>query len=64
MYLEILFRIFAFVWITANVYVACSMTSGEMHNELIKDQCNIGRIFANAFYSLAWLLKAVKIIIK
>lgn len=63
-FLLIVFWLLVAFWVIANGYVAHTMSADEMHNEFITGQCNVGRIFANAFYSLAWLLKVVKILIK
>lgn len=60
----IVFWLLVAFWVTANGYVAHTMSADEMCNEFVTGQCNVGRIFANAFYSLAWLLKFIKILIK
>ena len=54
----------ALLWVIANTYVTFTMTATQMYNEFIDGQCNVGKIFANAFYSLAWLCKIIKILIK
>ena len=64
MFLLIIFWLLVAFWIAANSYVAHTMSAIEMHNEFVKGQCNVGRIFANVFYSLAWILKVVKVLIK
>lgn len=64
LFLLIVFWLFIALWAIINGYVAHTMSADEMRDEFITGQCNVGRIFANAFYSLAWLLKAVKLLIK
>ena len=64
-----LFLLFVFwllmaFWAIANVYVAHTMSAFEMRDEFITGQSTVGRIFANVFYSPAWLLKVVKVLIK
>lgn len=46
-------------WLFCNVAVVRSMSKDEMYEEFVEDQCLVGKICANAFYSLAWLLKKV-----
>lgn len=60
----IVFWLLVAFWVTVNGYVAHTMSADEMRNEFVTGQCNVGRIFANAFYSLAWLFKFIKILIK
>ena len=64
MILMITVRIFLIVWLLSNVYVAYIMSASEMHNELVKEQCFVGRVFANIFYLPAWMLKLIKVLIK
>lgn len=40
-----------------NVIVATTMTTEEMKRDIYYDHCLIGKIFANIFYSLAWMIK-------
>jgi hypothetical protein len=51
-------------WIAANVYEACCKSGREMYDELVANQCLIGRFAANVFYAPAWILKGVKALIK
>ena len=51
-------------WAFVNGYVAHTMSAAEMRDEFVTGQCTVGLIFANVFYSLAWLLKIVKVLIK
>lgn len=43
--------------VTFNVIVAITMTKEEMKRDLYYGQTFIGKIFANIFYSLAWMIK-------
>ena len=61
---KIVLWVFIAFWVIANGYVAHTMSATEMRDEFVTGQCNVGRIFANVFYSLAWLLKVVKVLIK
>lgn len=63
-FLLIVFWLLVAFWVIANGYVAHTMSAADMHDEFVAGQCNVGCIFANVFYSLAWLLKVVKILIK
>ena len=64
LFLLIVFWLLVGFWVIANGYVAHTMSAAEMRDEFVTGQCNVGRIFANVFYSLAWLLKVVKVSIK
>jgi hypothetical protein len=44
-------------WLVCNVVVARTMTVEEMREEFVTNQTLIGRIGANSFYCLAWLLQ-------
>lgn len=39
------------------------LTAKEMKTRFIDGQCIVGKIAANAFYNIAWLLKGLKFII-
>lgn len=39
------------------------LTAKEMKTRFIDGQCIVGKIAANAFYGIAWLLKGLKFII-
>lgn len=41
-----------------NIYVAMTMTKEEMKFDFVTSQNWFGTIFANCFYSLAWLIKS------
>lgn len=43
-----------------NLYVAHTMTAEEMKFEFITNQGIVGKICANIFYAVAWLLKGIK----
>lgn len=43
--------------VTFNVVIATTMTKEEMKRDLFYGQTFIGKIFANIFYSLAWMIK-------
>lgn len=43
--------------VTFNVIVSTTMTKEEMKRDLYYGQTFIGKIFANIFYSLAWMIK-------
>ena len=45
------------VVVTFNVIVSTTMTKEEMKRDLYYGQTVIGKIFANIFYSLAWMIK-------
>ena len=64
LFLLIVFWLLMAFWAIVNGYVAHTMSAAEMRDEFVTGQCTVGRIFANVFYSPAWLLKVVKILIK
>jgi hypothetical protein len=45
-------------WLFCNVVVAHEYSIEEMREDFITDQCWLGKIGANSFYWLAWLIKA------
>lgn len=47
-------------WLIVNFVTAYAMTAKRMKEEFVDGQCLVGKICANAFYSVAWTLKAVK----
>ena len=53
----VLLAILIVLVVTFNVVVATTMTSEEMKRDLYYGQTFIGKIFANIFYSLAWMIK-------
>ena len=62
--LSIVFWLLMAFWAFVNGYVGHTMSAAEMRDEFVTGQCTVGLIFANVFYSLAWLLKIVKVLIK
>lgn len=44
-------------WLVCNIVVAKMMSIEEMREDFIENQNFIGKIGANSFYCLAWLLK-------
>lgn len=51
------------LYIAFNIVTSKLLTAKEMKSRFIDGQCIIGKIAANAFYSVAWLLKGVKFIV-
>ena len=64
LFLLIVFWLLMAFWAIVNGYVAHTMSAVEMRDEFVTGQCTVGRIVANVFYSPAWLLKVVKVLIK
>lgn len=52
--------IVAIAYVVFNFITAKKMTAIEMKENFIDGQCVVGKIFANIFYSPAWLLKGIK----
>ena len=50
--------------VICNIYVACTKTEDEMLTEFVFEQGKFGSICTNAFYILAWILKAMESFIK
>lgn len=48
------------LYIVINAIIAKKFTVKEMYTRFIKGQCVVGKITANCFYSLAWVLKGIK----
>ena len=46
-----------------NIVTAKVMSAKEMKEDFIDGQCLVGKIAANVFYSPAWLLKALKVVV-
>lgn len=46
-----------------NIVTSKVMNTKEMKEEFIDGQCLVGKIAANIFYTPAWLLKALKVVI-
>lgn len=46
-------------WLFCNLYVTHTLSIEEMYNEFVTEQTFVGRILANSFYWLAWLLKKI-----
>lgn len=55
--------ILAIAYVVFNIITAKVMSAKQMKHEFIDGQCIVGKIFANLFYSPAWLLKAVKAVV-
>lgn len=51
------------LYIVFNIVTSKMLTAKEMKSRFIDGQCIIGKIAANAFYSIAWLLKGLKFIV-
>lgn len=51
------------LYIVFNIVTSKMLTAKEMKSRFIDGQCIIGKIAANAFYIIAWLLKGLKFII-
>lgn len=64
MFLLTIFWSLVSFWSVANIYVAYTMSASEMCNEFVTGQSHVGAICANGFYSLAWLFKFLKVLIK
>lgn len=50
-------------YIALNLITAKLYSVQEMKRDFIEGQCAVGKIFANAFYFLAWFLKGVRFIV-
>lgn len=61
--MKILFIALVCLYAAINIVTAKVMNAKEMKEEFITGQCLVGKIAANIFYALAWLLKALKVII-
>ena len=61
--MKILFIALVCLYAAINIVTAKVMNAKEMKEEFITGQCLVGKIAANIFYSPAWLLKALKVII-
>ena len=46
-------------WLWCNVTVARTMSVAEMREDFVENQCWLGRVCANSFYWLAWLMKKI-----
>ena len=51
------------LYIALNITTSKMLTAKEMKNRFIDGQCIVGKIAANIFYSVAWLLKGVKFVV-
>ncbi len=51
------------LYIAFNIVTSKMLTAKEMKSRFIDGQCIVGKITANAFYSVAWLLKGLRFII-
>lgn len=50
------------VYLAFNIVTSKMMSGKEMKEHFIDNQCVVGKIAANIFYSPAWLLKGMKFI--
>ena len=48
-------------WVVCNIITAKKFSAEEMRKIFICGQCLVGKICANIFYSLAWLLKLIRV---
>ena len=44
-------------WIFCNAVVTVTMSTEEMYEDLVTEQCWLGKILGNSFYCLAWFFK-------
>ena len=51
------------LYLAINIVIAKMMDAKEMKKHFIDGQCIIGRVAANVFYTPAWLLKFIRIIV-
>lgn len=51
------------LYLAFNIVTSKMLTAKEMKTRFIDGQCIVDKIAANAFYSIAWLLKGLKFII-
>lgn len=61
--MNILIFVVLCAYLVFNIVTSKMLTAKEMKSRFIDGQCIIGKIAANAFYSIAWLLKGLKFII-
>lgn len=61
--MNILIIVVLCVYLAFNILVAKFLTVKEMQSKFVDGQCIVGKIVANAFYSVAWLLKGLRFII-
>ena len=61
--MNILFIVVLCAYLAFNILVAKCMSAKEMQHKFVDGQCIVGKIAANAFYSIAWLLKGLRFII-
>ncbi len=59
---EIILIIITFIYVVFNFITAKLMSAKEMKHEFVDGQCAVGRVFANIFYTPAWLLKVIRFI--
>lgn len=60
MWTYVIVAIIALFVVVCNVYTAYHYSSKEMRKSFVEGQCLVGKISANAFYSLAWALKGLR----
>lgn len=51
------------LYLAFNFATSKMFTAKEMKTRFIDGQCVVGKIAANIFYSVAWLLKGIEIVI-
>lgn len=47
-------------YVGCNLVVAKTRSIKEMRDEFVVGQCTVGMVFANLFYTPAWLLKLMR----
>lgn len=61
--MKVLFDGMVFTWVFCNILATILFTPKQMKHMYIDRQCFIGKVFANAFYSLAWGAKLFKFVV-
>lgn len=61
--MNILIIVVLCAYLAFNILVAKFLTVKEMQHKFVDGQCIVGKIAANAFYSIAWLLKGLRFIV-
>lgn len=51
------------LYLAFNIVTSKMLTAKEMKTRFIEGQCIVGKIAANAFYGVAWLLKGLRFIV-
>jgi len=53
----------AICFAVSNIYVAKTMSAGDMLRKFIRKQCLVGKIFTNFFYAPAWCFKGLRFVV-